>query len=251
MKRVLLGDTHGRSFWKLALHTQEWDEAVFIGDYFDTHDDISAVAQIANFKDICQFKRQEIEAGKRKVVMLIGNHDEHYFPYMGYTGTSGYQAGVAASISQVLTENEDLLQMAYSFDNFLCTHAGVGETWLNKQLSLVPNLKIAIPLDTAERIANFVNELWKHKPKSFKFNGLYDMSGDDIGQTPIWIRPYSLAKDSQELCNMGIIQVVGHTGMKKLDIDGKNPRSYVFVDTLGHSGEYLIINDGKLEVGKV
>jgi hypothetical protein len=42
-----------------------------------------------------------------------------------------------------------------------------------------------------------------------------------------------------------VIQVVGHTQVKKLDIEGMaTGNRYYFIDCLDTSGEYLIIEDG-------
>ena len=38
MKTLVLGDTHGRSFWKLAINIENPDRVIFIGDYFDSFD---------------------------------------------------------------------------------------------------------------------------------------------------------------------------------------------------------------------
>ncbi len=235
MKTIILGDTHGRSVWKLIVNMENPDRVIFIGDYFDTHEDISAAGQMLVFEEIIAYKKSQ-DPGK--VVMLIGNHDHHYFPEVGYTGTSGYQAGAAVAIGFLLEDNKEHLQMAYQFDNILCTHAGVGKTFLEKQ-----------GWKEGEDIAEFLNELWKYKPKAFCFNG-YDPYGDDMGQTPIWIRPKSLMKDAQDF-KKEIIQVVGHTVQNQIDIKGKSTGGrYYFIDTLGSSGEYLIVEDGNITAGK-
>lgn len=54
-------------------------KVIFIGDYFDSHDEYSTVEQIQNFKDIIEYKTNST----KKVIMLIGNHDYHYFPEIG------------------------------------------------------------------------------------------------------------------------------------------------------------------------
>ena len=41
-KTIVLGDTHGRSQWKLITHQENADRVIFIGDYFDSYD-LSAV----------------------------------------------------------------------------------------------------------------------------------------------------------------------------------------------------------------
>ena len=38
MKTIVIGDTHGRSNWKLAIHQDKPDRVIFIGDYFDSFD---------------------------------------------------------------------------------------------------------------------------------------------------------------------------------------------------------------------
>lgn len=243
MKRIIIGDTHGRSFWKL-IKEQEWDEFIFIGDYFDSYE-FSGLEQINNFKEIIEFKK----LSEKPVILLIGNHDHHYFPEVGYSGTSGYQAGIHTDIEFVINENREHLRMAYAFDNVLCSHAGVGESWMER---IKKNEKSEEPLPTnPEEIAVWVNSMHKYKPRYFKFTGRDD-TGDDMGQTPIWIRPRSLMKDSQEMKKNGIIQVVGHTQQHQIDIKGKaTGGKYFFIDTLGTSGEYLIWEDGKFNTKSV
>jgi hypothetical protein len=174
MTTIAIGDIHGRDIWKQIVQSQlEADEFVFIGDYFDTHDDISAETQIENFNDILEWRELAEKAGK-KVVMLIGNHDFHYFPEIGDHGISGYQRTAAPAIRQVLDDNRSKLQMAYFSSPFMFTHAGVGETWLKKH-GWADQLAI-----TKEE---FINYQWKHKPRSFMFDGDsdqgYSMTGDD------------------------------------------------------------------------
>lgn len=134
--------------------------------------------------------------------------------------------------------------MAHNEDNILFTHAGVGETFLSQ------SGEYSHKEFTAENIATVVNDLWKHKPLIFCHNG-WDGSGDNTTQTPIWIRPRSLMKDSQNIKKAGIIQVVGHTGQRMIDIEGKSTGGkYFFIDTLGSSREYLIIENGQFKTGK-
>ena len=240
----MLGDTHGRAFWKLATLDGNFDRVIFIGDYFDSFD-INTDTQIHNFLDIIEYKKT---SGK-EVVMLIGNHDHHYFPDIGDTGTSGYQRIGKFHIEPVIDANKEHLQMAYAQDDFLFTHAGVGEAWVEKWQNQYPHL-IEVPEKTAVSIAKFINELWDINPSAFIFDGRNGY-GDDMGQTPIWIRPRSLMRDAQIL-KKTIVQVVGHTGQEKIDIEGKATGGrYYFIDTMGTSKEYLWIEDGKVEARKI
>lgn len=244
MKTLVLGDTHGRSNWKLAIHQEKPDRVIFIGDYFDSFE-ISGVEQIDNFKQIIKYKEDNPQI---EIVLLIGNHDHHYFPEVGYTGTSGYQSGIAPSITQVVDENRNHLQMAYGFKDYLFTHAGVSPVWMDKVFG---------PDDwSKENIVVDLNEMFRYKPKVFDFTGL-EPSGDNAIQTPIWIRPRSLMsanKKHEKGLKKDYIQVVGHTQMRRLDLDGSDKFTggrYYFIDTMDTSGQYLIIEDDKLKTNSV
>jgi DNA repair exonuclease SbcCD nuclease subunit len=242
MKTVVIGDVHGRSLWKLIVYKENPDRVIFIGDYFDSFE-ISGVEQIQNFKEIVEYKTT---SGK-EVIMLVGNHDHHYYPEVGYTGTSGYQSGIAPSITQVIDENREHLQIAYSFDEFLFTHAGVSPTFMDGEFGEEGWVE--------DNVVELLNDLFKYKPKSFDFNGI-DPHGDNTYQTPIWIRPRSLMAVNKKH-NKGLkkkyIQVVGHTQVKKLDLIGSQKSAggrYYLIDCQESTGEYLVIQDGELSVGQ-
>ena len=241
MKTVVIGDIHGRSVWKLIVH-QERDASrfIFIGDYFDSFD-ISGIEQIHNFKEIIEFK----ETSGKEVILLIGNHDYHYYPETTSIAgsTSGFQIRLANSIRFAIDENRDHLQIAYQEGSTLFTHAGVSSEYMD-QVFGIGGWKV-------ENIVNDLNELFKYKPLAFDFYGR-DSYGDDTYQTPIWIRPRSLMKVNRKTLRKELIQVVGHTEQNEIDIKGKSTGGrYYFIDTLGTSGEYLIIENEKFKVNSV
>lgn len=242
MKTVVIGDIHGRSLWKLIVNQENPDRVIFIGDYFDSFE-ISGVEQIQNFKEIIEYK----EKSGKEVIMLVGNHDHHYYPEIGYTGTSGYQKGIAPSITQVINENRQHLQMAYSFNEFLFTHAGVSPTFMDGEFGEEGWVE--------DNVVELLNDLFKYKPKSFDFNGT-DPYGDNTYQTPIWIRPRSLMavnKKHDKGLKKKYIQIVGHTQVKKLDLVGSQKSAggrYYLIDCQESTGEYLVIQDGELSVGQ-
>ena len=244
MKTIILGDTHGRSNWKLAIAQDQPDRVIFIGDYFDSFE-FSGVEQIDNFKQIIKYKEDNPQV---EVVLLIGNHDHHYFPEIGYTGTSGFQSTMAPSIMQVIDENRHHLQMAYSFGEFLLTHAGVSPVFMDQVFGADDWSKESVVVD--------LNELFKYKPKAFEFNG-FDGSGDNTTQTPIWIRPRSLMsvnKNHKKGLKKDYIQIVGHTQMRRLDLTGSDKFTggrYYFIDTMDTSGEYLVWQDNKLTINSI
>lgn len=229
MKTIILGDTHGRTVWQEIVAKNSFDKIVFIGDYFDTHEDISARQQKENFRNIVTFKNQNND----KVVLLFGNHDFHYLGSADET-YSGYQQRHKTDIQEMLHAAIDagLLQMCYLSKNFLLSHAGVTKTWCRAN-----NINLS-------HLENSINDLFIYKPNAFKFKIGKNHSeyGDDVSQSPIWVRPNSLLEDAVD----GFIQVVGHTTQENLALSP----NVTLIDTLGTSGEFLIIENGKMSVGQ-
>lgn len=245
MKIIALGDIHGRNSWQQIIQDNDDNDLIIIeGDYFDSRDKISAAEQMYNFKEIIAFK----EANMDKVILLIGNHCEHYFPWVDSV-YSGYQHKHALEIQQLLVDALDkgFLQMCYIHGKFLFSHAGVTKTWANYVLG-----RNDFKLEDGKLLEQLINDQFKNQPMLFHFSYgnrfSFDPSGDDIFQSPIWVRPKSLMKDKLD----NFIMIVGHTSMKKLDVTGIQ-YGVIFTDCLGTSGEYLKIDDqtDELTVGKV
>lgn len=236
MKIVSIGDIHGRVIWKEIIAKEEAtaDKIVFIGDYFDTHGGgVSGNKQLVNFKDILAYKR----ANPEKVVMLTGNHDFHYMRGIG-ENYSGYQAGYAVDFGEAIHDalSDGSLQMCYKHDNYVFTHAGITKTWA------------AVNEIDLNNLEQSVNDLFKYKPNHFKFTvgPKWDNYGDDITQTPIWVRPASLIADRIE----GLTFVVGHTSVKEIDVTKASEYGIIMIDSLGLSGQYLVIEDGVSKIAK-
>jgi len=225
MKIIALGDIHGRTIWQKIVANETYDKVIFIGDYFDSKEGISAEQQIANFKKIVKLKKAQTD----KVELLMGNHDFHYLQFTTRIN-SGYQKEYANSISKLLHDAIDagLISMAYQHKNILFTHAGVSKTWLSNW-----NIK------NSKNIARSINQLFKIKPAAFEFaiKPRQQKNGDNIYQSCIWIRPTSLFKDAIP----NIKQVVGHTQQDRIEAY----HDITFIDTLSISGEYLVINNNE------
>jgi hypothetical protein len=235
MKTVILGDTHGRPIWKQIVVDEQPDRVIFIGDYFDAYDDYTAVEQMHNFKEIIEYK----ESGQSEVIILIGNHDYHYM--RGITEHySGYQAGVRPAIEQLLYENRQHMQMAYGMNVLIFTHAGVSYDWLQVH-----------GYDNESNLIDWINDMWKYKPNVFGFAGR-DPYGDSTISSPIWIRPHSLQKANRDTLRDQFIQVVGHTTQGKIDTEGKSTGGrYYYIDTLGTSGQYMILEQISEDNGEI
>jgi hypothetical protein len=235
-KTVFLGDIHGRTIWEDILK-EEQDAAriVFVGDYFDSFN-IGGVAQLYNFLKIVEYKKNS----DKEVVLLFGNHDYHYMPGFIGSGYSGYQAGLAYQFREAISNNLEHFKMCYLFDDILCSHAGISYIWLQDTFGLEKDEDWF--MENISDTVDMINEYFKYRPTIFDFNGI-NSYGDDVWQTPIWIRPASLMKANKETLKKKVIQIVGHTGvedifksvlMTKKSMGGR----YYLVDALD-SGGYL------------
>ena len=258
MKTIIIGDVHGRDQWKqIVAQEKDADTVIFLGDYFDSFD-ISAVEQMHNFKEIVEFKETSFtNAGtedqhKTRVIMLIGNHDYHYFPEINDSSTSGYQTRMAMVIKQLIGEKREHLQVAHRIGEFVFTHAGISSQWLDDTV-----------IDwTEENMVDKINELFTYTPLSLDYRSYRMLSatewsgasgyGNETYQGPMWIRPKALMSANKDTLRKKIIQVVGHTYQNEIDKEGKATGGrYYFVDVQETSQEYMIITDGQISFNKI
>jgi hypothetical protein len=206
--RLAIGDVHGRPFWKHYLD-EEYRAFYFTGDYFDSHDpSVGFQQQYKNFIEICAAARAD-----DRIRLCLGNHDYHYLKGVSNEQYSGFQARHSGKISEALEQNIDLLKIVRLDGDYLISHAGITNYFL-------ASLGLHDPLG--------INEAFLKDRMILVFNGR-NIFGDDITQSPIWIRPRSLGKDPLA----GYNQIVGHTPVDKISEmeinDGKN--KIVLIDT--------------------
>ena len=230
-KITAIGDIHGRDIWKKIVEKEsDSDKIVFVGDYVDTHDNISPGQQVKNFEEILEFKGDN----KDQVVLLIGNHDYHYLPKIVSWGIqySGFQGSIIPQISYTLMEavKSGIIQVTYVHENNIFVHAGLSKTWCDVYKIDLDNLESSVNNLIHERISAFD---FLHSPHSSEYGDPY---GNNIWQSPLWIRPLSLLRDCLDDYN----QIVGHTQVYNMDLS----IPIKCIDTLGTSQEYLVINDG-------
>ena len=256
-KTIIIADVHGRDQWKkIVAQEKDADTVIFLGDYFDSFD-VSAVEQMHNFKEIVEFKETSFtNAGtedqhKTRVIMLIGNHDYHYFPEINDSSTSGYQTRMAMVIKQLVGENRQHLEVAHRMDEFVFSHAGISSQWLDDTVTDW----------TEQNMVDKINELFTYTPLSLDYRSYRMLSatevigssgyGNETYQGPMWIRPKALMSANKDTLRKKIIQVVGHTYQNEIDKDGKATGGrYYFVDVQETSQEYMIITDGQISFNK-
>jgi hypothetical protein len=206
--RLAIGDIHGRTYWKRYL-SGDFTEYYILGDYFDSFF-VPFEEQYANFCDICAAARSD-----SRIKLCLGNHDYHYILNIEEERYSGFQTKYSLRIQNILEENIDLLKVVYvTGDNILISHAGVSRTFIKKIGVLNSNVED-------------INKIFALNRKSLSFDGM-DIFGDDITQSPLWIRPRSLLKDPAADYH----QIVGHTPKRRIEERKlKDGRKIVFINT--------------------
>lgn len=222
-KIIAIGDVHGRDTWKEILEQEgQYDVVVFIGDYFDSWD-LDAKTQMENFKEIIKLKRKR----KNKVILLTGNHDLHYM--VDGERYSGYQEKYASMFRTLLEDSKVYMDFVYKYEDMVFSHAGVTKTWAKDHGIDQKNLM----------------EINKLPLSAFCFSdqGDCDNSGNDVYQSPVWVRPPSLKADMVD----GYTQIVGHTQVEHVTpVD----ESFIMIDAPEHK-EYIVITDESCVVKKV
>lgn len=142
---LVVPDVHGRIFWKEPVnkYIDLVDRIVFLGDFLDPYRDegeeYTSESVYDNLMEIIQLKLDH----KEKVILLKGNHDQHYSSRLFYDLARGSRCDKINwdKYHKAFNQNKDLFQLAY-LENvndvpYVFTHAGLTVYWLNKVNSKV------------------------------------------------------------------------------------------------------------------
>lgn len=231
MRICVISDIHGSTLWETIIDREydNVDRFIFLGDYMDDkYEQPSPSQQVENLERIVEFKEEF-----QSVDLLIVNHDLQYiggercgtdFNSMTYSLSKAY-------LTSLITKG--ILQAIAHHGNYLFSHAGLSSVWMkekgiNNKSEINPRFKVS-PL-----LIDFVE-------KSDSNN-----NGDNNYQSPLWIRPISLAESAYGNC----IQVIGHNRLEseQIKIVHDNNRKFILTDT--GMKQYLIIDteSGKEEI---
>ena len=237
MKHVIIGDVHGRTQWKKIIEKEkDADKFIFLGDYFDPYDwTLTLDDLVNNFNDIVKFKLDNPD----KVILLIGNHDLAAFDTNA--NKCRYIDGTYEQVATIFFYGikENIFQLCYFInDNIVCSHAGFSKTWLDDaglsfdEFSLNKDFKEQVENKTVISTYDFIynkGDFW------------VDGSGDNIWQSPLWIRPNSLMRNKPN----DIIQCIGHTRVNKNinQIYKLDKTKVLLCDCLEHNEYYSYENE--------
>lgn len=137
---LIMPDIHGRTFWKDAVKKFPKEQCpdlkiVFLGDYLDpyeSYDNISKEQAYQNFIEILDYAHND-----DRVILLIGNHDWHYFVKCDNCRIDRTRA---KDIGNIFKENMNMFSLLEIFDinetKCIFSHAGLTSGWINSIIDM-------------------------------------------------------------------------------------------------------------------
>ena len=232
MKRIIIGDPHGR--WnavKNIYDKEQPDEVIILGDYFDSFT-IDAYNQCECYDNIINLRKEHLSKHGRGFYMLIGNHDMHYMDET-FGRCSGWNPLTCSQASYPLCRDWDaeILKMVFidEVNKTIYSHAGVTMNWFQQWIK-----------------SNSLADINTIETKAFQFT--YKNGGDYYGSSswnsPLWVRPEGL-KISPYKGKDGIVwsQVFGHTERNAPHRWINNGGEFYCIDCIKEAYLVEILND--------
>ena len=234
MKIIVIGDIHGRTIWTEILYKENPDKVICLGDYVGSHEGISGVQQIMNYRVLMDCKESEPD----KFILLRGNHDMQHLGYY-WAECCSLNREVLEYFSNPENKEKFLKNTQWiHIDEDLKTifsHAGVSEGWMKYY-----------HIDDIYSI----NDIKPSPEFGFTSNNYFDQCGESIIQPPTWIRPASLCESNI----IGWDQVVGHTSVTRNIVNihktARKNQNIWLCDALALN-QYLIIENGEFKIGRL
>lgn len=248
MKKILtIGDLHGKNIWKnfadidILLKSNgdfdpDYDYYIFIGDYTDAFDKTNKDI-FDNLTDIIKFKKLY----PNNVILLLGNHDIQYYlanPFVDNKNEykyfcTGFRVELHFDLYDLFNKNKNLFQLAFQYDNYLWTHAGIHKGWyliFEKEFNKLINI-----YDTKfDTLADKLNIAFEHKLDCLFDIGFRRGGNKKIGG-PFWIDKELTYKKPLDDYH----QIVGHTYVNEIKTYKKNNNtSITFIDVLNIKDEF-------------
>ncbi len=148
MKTIIIPDIHNRVDWiESFLSSLEYDNVVFLGDYFDEFKDTRKDAINA-----AEWLKQSLYKPNR--IHLIGTHDIWYmFPKNPFVKASGNSSGKAKAINKILSKEDwELLKLFHYTQLHWITHAGIHPSFADET-----NIRNKIRIETNKALDDVKN----------------------------------------------------------------------------------------------
>lgn len=234
-KRILVvPDIHGETFWKepVLKYIDQVDRIAFLGDYLDPYPeegkDYSPQVLSDNLMDIVDLKKKN----KDKVVLLIGNHDFHYYSkrILDLVRASRCDLKNWHRFNQIFNDNDDIFKVAHLETikgiPYLFSHAGLTTYWINKVNSKLWKLNdrdISIGKQGVIDLINGMLTDWEGQNMLAVVGKYRSFFGEKTGSV-LWadIEEHAIPKAPPVYGLNQVFQVIGHTRIEEDMIEFDN-----------------------------
>lgn len=228
IKYIIVPDVHGRKFWRESVEKYIDSNIVFIflGDYLDPYPNENTSNIYDNFLNIIEYKKLYPE----KFVLLLGNHDIHYFGEV--ERCTRYNYIKADKYKQTFLDNIDLFQITYTAEvndkTFLFSHAGILKDWIYNNHKIfnigVPEYSVDYEINDISELPDF-NGMFKDPVKREQLFASFDdisvfRGGNSQWPSIIWADVRDHLNKEQRIPE--VIQIFGHTQQAKDPINYDN-----------------------------
>ena len=221
IKILVIPDVHGRIFWKepVKKYMNAVDRVVFLGDYLDPYEDEDGLADdiYQNLMEIINLKLDN----RGKVVLLKGNHDQHYYSKMYRDLAAGSRMDEQNwdKYHEVFGDYRSLFQFAHmeivNGITYVFTHAGLTLYWLHKvntNMWQLPDNEVSV---ADENIIGRINQL-DYKPMGQEMLSVVGRNRSWFGEktgSVLWadIEEHSISDAPNAYGLNKVFQVFGHT----------------------------------------
>ena len=197
MKTYIIPDLHQKVSWVenfIESLNDDYDEIVFLGDYFDTHPSMFA----SDGYDTAMWLRYSLRQPKR--IHILGNHDiQYFFPRAKELICSGWNPETNRRIRDVIMPDDWMGMKLFHFtQNFYLSHGGLHQSWASHPVLGIDNNHLTSMCNKAmdALMTGYVDRIFMAGASR---GGRYPVGGIT------W-----LAFDSELTPIRGINQVVGH-----------------------------------------
>jgi hypothetical protein len=228
MKILAIGDIHGKTVWRQFVENVDADIIVFVGDYIIVRQWLFNRRFRMNLREILEFKR----ANFKRVYLLLGNHDTPFI-YSDFN----LKKILTPRMTRLYRDNEDCFDVAFQYQKYLFTHAGVTEGWYRKNaaiLKTVSGTTFADKLNAIHRSHGHgvLHQRGKARGGAFEYGGI----------------TYADKTETEHGALQGYTQVVGHTKVQQPVRYNFRHGSVLYIDCLNAVQNCLYIDGDNLRV---
>lgn len=233
MKVCVIGDVHGTTkfidcYMNILKNDNDCEKIIVLGDHFDPYENISVDEMIEKYQEFIDICNKD-----ERVISILGNHDlATYVIYNDSTNRTERSFAAQELISREITKNLPNSYLCYRIGDYLFSHAGVSQVWLDDiskynvgyEKMIFQNYKGWTKNELSDIVAFYYND--------------WSCYGNNPHQGCTWIRPEQLDHCAVE----GYNQVVGHTQVENIfHCKMKNGMQLWLTDNQRKS-EYLTLN---------